>query len=437
MSGLAEFLDTTAAEAVQRCTRCGKCVDVCPVVPLVGLPAGRGQAIVEGVVALTSGGDGTPEALRWTEGCNGSGPCIEACPEGINVRQWLSIAKLRVLARRPQEERAEGASERFRMMAQAIRLLSSMQVPARDLRRILAPVGSRRSKVVFYYGCNVLRSPHIIFNVMDILETIGVEHEVIGGTATCCGVVQFMGGDLATYGRVSGKAFGAFEAMGAETVVTWCPTCQLQFGEIQAPAAGPRFDITHVTEFLATQLDSLRGAMTHPVRKRAAIHEHGGVPGVVESARQLMAAVPGLEMVDIPQNREFGYQCSRVAQYPEQQAAVHRAIAEAAQAAGIDLLITIYHGCHRQLAGAEGLYPFEVKNFTDVLAEALGRGREDIYKQYKKGGDVEQAIVSAAEFLRQNGVHVDDHVTMLEREMFGEPGISAGRPTSAPVSFST
>jgi len=30
----------------------------------------------------------------------------------------------------------------------------------------------QRADVIFYMGCNVLRTPHIVFNVMDILDAI-------------------------------------------------------------------------------------------------------------------------------------------------------------------------------------------------------------------------------------------------------------------------
>ena len=47
----------------------------------------------------------------------------------------------------------------------------------------------------------------------------------------------------------------------------------------------------------------------------------------------------------------------------------------------------MYHSCHRALAGAEAIYPdLKVVNFTDVLAEALGRGgHPDYYRLYKQG----------------------------------------------------
>jgi hypothetical protein len=88
----------------------------------------------------------------------------------------------------------------------------------------------------------------------------------------------------------------------------------------------------------------------------------------------------------------------------------------------------MYHSCHRALAGAEASYPFRVVNFTDVLAEALGRGqRTDFYKLYKSGGAMQEAVEAARDYLQSNGITVSkDHIAALSDEMFNETGLSAG-----------
>ena len=78
--------------------------------------------------------------------------------------------------------------------------------------------------------------------------------------------------------------------------------------------------------------------------------------------------------------------------------------ADNAAAADVDVLVTIFHACHRQLSGAEAHYPFAVKNFTDLLAEAMGAGgRHDYYKQYKRGGEMDEALAAARAYLETNG----------------------------------
>ena len=111
---------------------------------------------------------------RWVEACNGSAQCSAACPEGINVRQWVSIERMRQRLAEREAERAETARRRFRTMSHSVRLLSSMQVPSEALARVTGRSASGRVDFVFYTGCNVLRTPHLVFNVMDILDALGV-----------------------------------------------------------------------------------------------------------------------------------------------------------------------------------------------------------------------------------------------------------------------
>ena len=97
------------------------------------------------------------------------------------------------------------------------------------------------------------------------------------------------------------------------------------------------------------------------------------------------------------------------------------------------MLVTLYHACHRALSGAEATYPFAVKNFTDLLAEALGTGgRHDYYKQYKRGGEMDEAIAAAKSYLAQNGVALDAAtVTALDRRDFQR---DRNMPATAPAS---
>ena len=94
----------------------------------------------------------------------------------------------------------------------------------------------------------------------------------------------------------------------------------------------------------------------------------------------------------------------------------------------------MYHSCHRALAGAEAVHPgLTVVNFTDVLAEALGRGgHPDYYRLYKRGGAMDEAVAAARRFLSDNGVRIDEtSVKSLTADIFDETGIAGGREAFA------
>ena len=127
---IADQLDALAADAMARCTTCGACYAACPTAKQMQLPQDDAPGAVSALMALTKGETGDDIARRWVEACNGSGNCTAACPEDINVRQWVSVARLKnVEAKKPLEVRAANASQRFRTMAQAVRLLSACRYP--------------------------------------------------------------------------------------------------------------------------------------------------------------------------------------------------------------------------------------------------------------------------------------------------------------------
>ena len=438
MSAYADRLEEIVAQAADRCTSCGKCFEVCPTAREVGLDAGEASTRVGELLSLTrDGGQATADLSKWLNACDGAARCSDACPEGINVRQWVTIAKLKALqAERPTEIGATNAANRFRHMAQAVRLLASMQLPSETLKRILAPAEKRTAAVLFYTGCNVLRTPHIVLNVMDILDGLGLDFDVVGGTAHCCGVYQFQEADLPTYERIGHRTFQRFGQSGAAKVLTWCPTCTKNFDELEKDAEPPSFDLGHVSEFLAANLDELKKHFgTGLPKRRVVIHEHQGIGATLESMRKLLLAIPNVELLEIPQESDFSYACGgQAAKFKEREAAIHRKLAEGAVAVGADTIVTMYHSCHRALAGAEAIYPsLKVVNFTDVIAEAMGKGgHPDYYRLYKTGGAMDEAVAAAAKFLANNGVKVDKNsVESLTADIFNETGLDGGRDAFA------
>lgn len=405
---LQAYVEAATQEILEQCTTCGKCVEVCPMLPYGHLERADPTHVVGGILDILRGGQGHEEARRWAQVCTSSGACIPACPEGINPRQMLNFTK-HTLKHRERLAQSPGDTY-FKRMAQAIRLLVGTQMMPEQYRRLtgLSAEAKPRAEVLFYMGCNVLRTPHIIFNVLDILDALAIDYEVLGGVNNCCGIVHFRTqGDLAASERVEMHTLRRFAEFQPQTVLTWCPSCQLYFGETTAGATELPYTLEHITQFLATRLDQLRPRFVQAIPRRIALHEHHGIAGINESVRNLLRAIPGIELIDIEQLPELGYSCGggSLGVVPLAQQEVHQRLLESAKAAGVEWLVLVYHGCHRQLCDAQGRYPFAVKNFTSVLVEALGlEPHEDLYQRYKLYQDVKRIMDDAQPFLRAHGM---------------------------------
>jgi heterodisulfide reductase subunit D len=407
-SVLQAYMAEETQAILENCTTCGTCVEVCPVLPYGHLQGADPQPVVSGVLDMLRGGQGRDEARRWAQVCTASGACIPACPDGVNPRKMLHLAKHTLKGRERVPQPA--GDTYFKRMAQSIRLLVGTQMMPDQYRRLTGlPSGAKsHAGVIFYLGCNVLRTPHIVFTVMDILEALALDYEVLGGVNQCWGIVHFRTqGDLGGSERIERHTRRRLAEFTPQTVLTWRPSCQLHVGETTAGATELPSAMEHITQFLAGRVDALRSRFVKPIPKRVALHEHHGIAGIDRSVRTLLQAIPGIELVEIEQLAEPGYTCGggSLGLVPLAQQGVHHHLLESAKAAGVELLVWVYHGCHRVLCDAQGRYPFEVKNFTAVVAEALGLGpQEDLFQRYKLQRDVSKIVADAAPFIRAHGM---------------------------------
>jgi Fe-S oxidoreductase len=427
-----DFMDATTFETglaaqtddiLSHCVACGACAEVCPMPAPAGITADP-KALTEGILTLLRGGS-APDAARWAAVCSGSGHCIPTCQHGVNPRLMLALARASDLAHAPVPARRQTGFTRFGAMTKGVRVLSRLQLPPETLARFHPEAdAAQRPEIIFYTGCNVMKTPHIALLALDILDALGVRYTVTGGPGSCCGVLQFGAGDLATAGRVGGKA-AAKLAAAAPRALSWCPTCQVQLTEIAAPASGIDLNMAPFVRYLAERLDDLKPLMVNRVDKRVGLHEHPGTPGVPEAARAILQSIPGLAFVDLAQPR-VGYMCNKLSPLPAFKADYHKAQLEAAEAAGVTTLAGIYHACHRELCSHERDWPFEVVNFLELVGESMGLSRPDLFKRLKVMQNVDAILADVGPTMGLNGVDLDEARDVILRDMLGEQPLALG-----------
>ncbi len=412
-SALLGVFETRAAAIADACTRCGDCFRACPMTEPAGIAGADGSEAAAAVVDLLTGGNGNEVARAWTEACSGSGYCIPACTHGINPRFMVQLA--RGFARRNSGTKPLPSRwrEPFQTMSRGVRVLSRLQMPPEVLARFAPPRERRTSPpdVVFYTGCNVLKTPHIALLCLDILDLLGVDYEVMGGVGQCCGVYQYRAGDFATNNKVAHATIDGLASAGASTVLSWCPSCQISIGEVSLPnyelqfGAKP-FDLNPFLTFLASRADDLAALMKRPVNKRIALHERPVFPEVMQAVRKLLSIIPGAALIEIDVPR-VGTQANSLAQLPKfKRELVQRELAAVADA-GVTTLATIYHACHREICDAGDGRSFEVVNFMELLGEGLGLDSEDLYKRLKRIGDIDEIIAETAPLIEANRLDLD------------------------------
>ncbi|MGH7045642.1 MAG: (Fe-S)-binding protein [Stellaceae bacterium] len=438
-----DALHGRVADILDSCTQCGKCVVACPMVEPAGIDLGsdaaNAPAIVGGILDLLAGGEGTPEAERWAQVCTNSGSCIPACDYGVNPRFMVNMARIAVKAKRGDAEVRRAAHQYFTTMGRSTRVISRLQLAPEVVARINPPLRAADEygaapDIVFYTGCNVIKTPHIALLVLEVLDALGVSYEVMGGTATCCGIQHFKRGDPKTAGRLGYNTIERLARPGASRVITWCPSCQIQIGEVALPAYQDSFgtmpfDLNPIAEFFAEKLDDLRPLFIHPVCKRVALQERSALPGIMKAVKKVLRAIPSLEVVelDVP---IVSTQASHLSVLPKFKAELREREFRAAVEAGVTTFASIFHGCHRELVKFQPEVSFELLNFMELIGEAMGIHIPDLYKRLSLIGDIDAIVADTADLIAIHRLDLDTVRDVLAQDIYGGGATVPGRPAS-------
>jgi Fe-S oxidoreductase len=412
-------LAARTGEMIDACTRCGKCVEICPVTGQAGVGEARPDAVIAGVFDVIATGEGPEAAKAWAKGCALTGDCIQACPESLNPRFLLAMARV-AMAKQASElrERRRKGIENFRLVADGVNVLSRMQLSEAELARLGQQAGERlangstakageRPDFVFYTGCNVLKTPHIALYALDIMDALGVTYKVMGGPNHCCGVIQLRTGDTDVSGRQATSSLDRL-AEGKTGVISWCPSCHVQFTETTIPTIekmrGARpFEMTPFMLFLKPHLEALRPLLTRAVPLRLALHRHRGVKGVTEVGVELLRMVPGVALVDLDVP-SVGLVGNALNALPDYKRDLHLAELQAAEAAGVDALAVIYHVDYREFCAHERDWPFRVVNILEIVGASMGLSHEGHFKRLKIMQDADAIVADCRDMLGHYGI---------------------------------
>src|SRR3984957_8772112 len=313
-------------------------------------------------------------------------------------------------------------------MGRSTRIISRLQLPPEVIERLAPPLRApdeyeTTPDIVFYTGCNVIKTPHIALLVLDVLDALHVSYEVMGGTASCCGIQQFKRGDAKVAGRIGFNTIERLARPGASKVVSWCPSCFIQIDEVAMPAytastgrAMP-FEIAPLAELFAERLDDLRALFINRVEKRVALQERSAVASIMTAVKAVLRAIPGLEVVelDVP---VMSTQASHLSVLPQFKEELRQREFAAAAAAGVTTIASIFHACHRDLIAYQPQVTFELLNFMELIGEAMGIHIPDLYKRLRLMGDIDQIIADTSDMIAAHGLDLDTVRDEIAADMF-------------------
>ncbi len=165
---------------------------------------------------------------------------------------------------------------------------------------------------LYYIGCEscydprLQRIPRILCRV---LETAGISFGILGTKESCCGNEIRRMGEAGLFEELREGNIKNFRASGAQAIITTSPHCYNTF-ETEYKLEG--FKVLHYSQLLADLLKEGKIKFTHEVKKKVAYHDPcflGKQNQIFDPPRQILKAIPGLELLEFDRSRERSLCC--------------------------------------------------------------------------------------------------------------------------------
>lgn len=300
-------------EKLMTCMQCGTCSATCPTAYAMDYtPRQLWQMLRLGLEneVLTS-------RTFWL--CTVCKSCQVRCPRGIRLTDTMVALKEYAQQRGVEiPERlvqlSETVTSRYNISGEdnATRLIWSQNLPAPPPG--VAPL-RETAEVVYFIGCVgsfYPRTYSIPQSLVELLHRAGVNFTVMGGDEWCCGYPLYVSGSRRRIADLAQHNVESIRRLKARRVIFSCPSCFYAFTHLYPEVVDlSGLTLQHSTEFLA-ELVTAGAFNLGPLEQAVTYHDPcdlGRKSGVYEAPRQIIRAIPGLELREMEASRENSLCC--------------------------------------------------------------------------------------------------------------------------------
>ncbi|HXZ23249.1 MAG TPA: heterodisulfide reductase-related iron-sulfur binding cluster, partial [Methanomassiliicoccales archaeon] len=235
--------------------------------------------------------------------------------------------------------------------------------------------------VLFFAGCTAsYRMQNIPKAAATVIDRAGVKQNIMGGEEMCCTSPMLRTGQIDMSRDFAENNIRVTEKMGAKAMVTACAGCYKttthDYGRFYS---NPPFEVYHFSQYMQKLIKEKKLKLTKEMKMKVTYHDPchlGRHSGVFEAPREVIKAIPGIEMVEMGRNRMNSQCCGAGGGYKSQYNDLAVNIAakrvKEAIATGAERIITACPFCVLNLqAGAKQLGAnIKVQDLSELLVEA-------------------------------------------------------------------
>ncbi len=363
------------------CYDCGKCTATCPI-SRAGSPLSPRRHVLATVMGQT-------EEIHSDEGlnsCLSCSLCDFRCPAEVKYTELVLELRKMVFDGKVQPDCPHGGALQsvFRMMAKGGTQQNRLDWLTDDLK-----TEKKQGKVFFFTGCTMyldaffpeheLKTLEGTRSTVKVLNALGIE-PVVSADEVCCGHDLLWNGDQASFEALARRNARLVASSGAKLLVTSCAECARTWRMNYTPFLEAPVQILHITEYLAEHMGDLslkgNGLQKVTFQDPCRLGRH---LGVFDQPRQVIEAIPGVELNEMPRSGPRGAccaggpwsNCDRFAK----QIQVERL--REAKGTGAEVMVTSCPKCQVHFACAmkdpnlgEEIH-IEMRDLTELVAQAL------------------------------------------------------------------
>ena len=340
------------------CTECGRCQDQCPAwhtgKPLSPklLVMDLRDAMLQGSVDSTLPGPGDPllvgdrsgavnaandgydaqghrsgaefavdSAVLWS--CTSCGACVDQCPVDIeHVDHIMDLRRAQVLGDGDFPVELQGMFRNLERSSNPwgappsgrTQWISELDFPVTVLGRDGLDELTDNFEFLFWVGCAGAydeKARRTTKAVAELLHMADVTFAVLGDGETCNGDPARRAGNEFLFVEQGKAVIATFDAAHVKRIIVTCPHCLNTIGR-EYPQLGGHYEVIHHTSLLARLVSQGRLTPINPTDTTVTYHDPcylGRHNKIYEPPRELLAAIPGLQVREMDKSRGTSFCC--------------------------------------------------------------------------------------------------------------------------------